>query len=48
MQKKSLTKWFLLLVVALTLTACAKSPMMVKCPDCGSVFDATQHQVERP
>ena len=42
-----LTKWTLLFVMALALTACAKGPMMVKCPDCDAVFDASKHKIDR-
>ena len=35
-----------LLVMAFALTACA-TPQMVKCPECGHVFDAQEHQIDR-
>lgn len=44
--QKILSKWTLLFVLALALTACAKGPMMVKCPDCGAVFDAQENQLK--
>jgi len=38
--------WGILLVMAFALSACA-TPYMVKCPECGHVFDAQQHKVDR-
>jgi hypothetical protein len=42
---KKLASWTILLVMALTLSACAK-PHMVKCPSCGNVFDAQDHGID--
>lgn len=44
---KKIAGWGILLLLAITLTACAGSkPTMVKCPNCGSVFDINEHIIE--
>lgn len=43
---KKLKIWGVLLVMAFALSACA-TPHMVKCPECGHVFDAQKHEVDR-
>jgi hypothetical protein len=42
---KKLAIWTTLLVMAISLSACAR-PHMVKCPHCGGTFDATQHGID--
>ncbi len=37
----------LLLLMAFALSACATTPHMVKCPECGKVFDSQNHKVDR-
>lgn len=45
---KKLAGWSVLLLLALSLTACAAGkPTMVKCPNCGTVFDINEHLVEK-
>ena len=41
---KKLKIWGILLVMAFALSACA--PHMVKCPECGKVFDARDHGID--
>ncbi|MBD1400310.1 hypothetical protein [Pelovirga terrestris] len=43
---KKLAGWSVLILMVLVLSACGGKPLMVKCPNCGSVFDAQEHIIE--
>jgi len=41
---KKIKIWSILLVMAFALSACAPTAHMVKCPECGHVFDTQENQ----
>ncbi len=43
---KKIAGWSVLILMVLVLSACGGKPMMVKCPSCGSVFDASEYAVQ--